>query len=333
MVRNREILIFVSAIVLFSGIAVFAAFKLPEFATWISLILALGLIFLFLVFTFWRYRKIEELAQVLKRIAVGEYGLDVRDSKEGELDILKSEIYKVTVMLREQASSLLKEKEFLAQALSDISHQLKTPLTSISVMTELLQSETISVEKRVEFTRSILSQIQRLEWLVSALLRMAQMDAGALQFTSVETHVESLIEQAMRHLLIPAEVKNLKIVMEIPVDMRIYCDPNWTSEALTNVIKNAIEHTPTGGQVLIRAEKSPLFDLIEVQDSGEGISAQDLPHIFERFYRARDASKDSIGIGLAMSKSLLEKQNATITARSHPGKGSLFSIKFYKQVV
>lgn len=333
MVRNREVLIFVFAIALLSAVAVLAAFKFPDYASWISLILAICLILSFLIFTSWRYKKIEKLSQVLKRIAVGEYGLDVRDSKEGELDILKSEIYKVTVMLREQASTLLEEKEFLAQSLSDISHQLKTPLTSISVMTELLQSESISTEKRMEFTRSILNQIQRLEWLVSALLRMAQMDAGALQFNPVNTDVERIIEQATRHLLIPAEVKNLRIEMNIPDGMKIYCDPNWTSEALTNVIKNAIEHTPEGRQVIIRAENNPLFDLIEVQDSGEGISDQDLPHIFERFYKARNSSKDSIGIGLAMSKSLLEKQNATISARSHHGQGSMFSIKFYKQVL
>lgn len=333
MIRNREILLQLVLAVLISAIGLGGIHFFPGHAFSIAFAMAVALIIASILFTLWRYKRIESLSQLLKRIAIGEYELDVRDSKEGELNILKSEIYKVTVTLREQASNLMKEKDFLVQSLSDISHQLKTPLTSMSVMTELLQSESLPAEKRLEFTRSILVQIQRLEWLVSSLLRMAQLDAGSLQFKATDVEMRAIVEHALRHLLIPIEVKDLVLEVDIPDEVTIHCDPNWTAEALTNVIKNAVEHTPEGGKIQIRGEQNIMYELIEVRDSGAGISRTDLPHIFERFYKANSAAKESIGIGLAMSKSLLQRQSASITVRSEEGRGSIFTIKFYKQIV
>jgi len=332
-IRNREITVYVVLSLVLTICGVFIVYRFPQLSVWICLALGILLLSGFLGLTYWRYQKIDQLSRTLKRIATGDYDLDVRDTSEGELNILKSEIYKVTITLREQASNLLNEKEFLAQALSDISHQIKTPLTSMSVMIELIQSENLPAEKRLEFTRSILAQIQRLEWLVSALLRMAQMDAGALQFKPRPTDLNTIVGQALRHLLIPIEVKNQNLEIKIPEQMTINCDPNWTMEALTNVLKNAVEHTPEGGRIQIRAERTPMYDLIEIQDNGAGIPAKDLPHIFDRFYKAGNTSRDSIGIGLAMTKSLLEKQNASITAQSCPGDGCHFLIKFYTQIV
>ncbi|HZJ58489.1 MAG TPA: HAMP domain-containing sensor histidine kinase, partial [Clostridia bacterium] len=299
----------------------------------ISLVTSVLMIAAALFITRWRYNQIGKLSGYLRRIAGGEYSLDVRDNTEGELSILKSEIYKVTVTLSEQAELLQKDKLFLVDSISDISHQLKTPLTSMSVMTDLLSDKNLPPDKRIEFTQNIRIQLERLEWLVSSLLKLSRIDAGTINFKKDKVNVEELIERSIRHLVIPMEIKEQTLKIEGGSDVYFIGDFNWISEALTNVVKNCMEHTPKGGEIGISFTGTSLYTMIAIKDDGPGISKKDLPHIFKRFYKGDNAHEDSIGIGLAMSKSILESQGATIEVASDKGKGTRFTIKFYKGIL
>lgn len=316
--------------VIIGGIGTLLAWQLDSSAGLVTLITVLLLLGVFLFHTLWRYRKIADLSQLLSRIASGAYDSQISESEEGELSILRSEIYKLTVTLRQQAEMLGADKRFLADSISDISHQLKTPLTSMSVMTDLLQDERLSFEKRLEFTQNIRSQLRRLQWLVSALLTLAQLDAGSIQFQPTQVRVKPLIEEAIAHLHIPLELKNQTLELQGDENVTMLVDQKWTSEALSNVVKNCIEHTPIGGTVGISWEDSALFSQIRISDNGSGINPQDLPFVFERFYKGRRSGKESIGIGLAMTKSIVLAQGGCIETQNRDPHGAQFTIKFYK---
>ena len=284
-------------------------------------------------FTIKRYRQISQLSVYLNRIASGEYGLDLRDNVEGELSALKNDIYKVTVMLAHQADLLQKDKLYLADTLADISHQLKTPLTSMMVMTDLLEQPDLPAEKRREFTGHIRSQLQRMEWLISSLLKLSKLDAGTIRFKKEQVFLPKLIEKATEHLMLLMDVKQQTLVLDGDPQTYFLGDPDWSAEAMTNLIKNCIEHTPSGGTIHIQYESSILATQIIISDTGEGVSKEDLPHIFERFYKGKNSSRDSVGIGLAMAKNIIQRQNGTLEATSEIGKGMTFTIKFYRSIV
>ncbi len=282
-----------------------------------------------LLFTLRRYSSIEKLNAYLKRINSGDYALDVRDNIEGELSILKSEIYKVTVMLRERSEQLERDKAALQNALSDISHQLKTPVTSMFVMTDLLLTPDLPDDRRLVFTDRIRAQLERLSWLVSALLKLSRLDARAVAFKRDSVPAQRLLDKATEPLRIPAELKNITLRTQgdgVLVD----CDENWTAEAVLNIIKNCVEHTPDGGVIDIACSENPLFAQIRIEDSGPGIASDDLPHIFTRFYRGNNAADDSVGIGLAMAATIVQEQNGSIDAGSAASGGSVFTIRFPK---
>ena len=283
-------------------------------------------------FTAWRYRQIDQLSSYLRRITAGEHTLDIRDNDEGELSILKSEIYKVTVLLTEYNERLLAEKRGLSDSLSDISHQLKTPLTSMMVMADLLSGDNLPPDKRREFTDHIRQQLERIQWLVSSLLKISKLDAGVVPFKKVPVNVPALIRKSLAPLLIPIEVKEQVLETEGP-DVTFEGDEGWMSEALVNILKNCVEHTPRGGRLRIEWTGNPLYTEIRIRDTGAGIAPEDIPHIFTRFYRGKNAADDSVGIGLAMAKEIVRRQNGDITVDSVPGEGTTFLVKLYKVVV
>ncbi len=274
-----------------------------------------------------RYREIGALSAYLRRISEGDFTLDLRDNKEGELSILKNEIYKVTAVLSTQAQALGKDKRTLADAVSDISHQLKTPLTSLYVMTDLLSQPDLPDDRRAEFAHNIRSQLERIEWLVTSLLKLSKLDAGAVEFKREVMPVKAVVDKAVQPLLIPIEIKEQTLQIEGDERARFTGDLNWTAEALLNVLKNCIEHTPERGVIRIRYGDNPLFAEITVEDNGAGIDRADLPYIFKRFYKGRGAHADSVGIGLAMSQSILEGCGGSISVRSQPGAGTQFCIR------
>lgn len=282
------------------------------------------------IFTRWRYREIEKLSGYLRKISSGDDSLDVRDNQEGELSILKNDIYKVTLMLSEHRSFLEKDKLTLTNALSDISHQLKTPLTSMMVMADLLSNSTLEESKRAEFTQHIRVQLERIEWLVSSLLKLSKIDAGTISFKKDKVVVRDLIQSAVQPVLIPMDIKEQTLNVSGDESVTFTGDLRWTAEALINILKNAVEHTGEGGVISISFSENPLYTEITIADNGDGIPKEDLPYIFRRFYKGKNASDDSVGIGLAMAYSIITSQQGDLEARSEKGNGTVFSIKFYK---
>ena len=282
-----------------------------------------------LLFTRRRYQNIARLSAYLKRIISGDYALDVRDNTEGELSILKNEIYKVTVMLRERGEQLQRDKTALQDALSDISHQLKTPVTSMFVMTDLLLMPDLPEDKRLAFTDRIRAQLERLSWLVSSLLKLSRLDAKAVAFRRESVPAARLLDKATEPLRIPSELKNIALKIE-DNGASVLCDENWTAEAVLNIVKNCVEHTPENGMVRIACAENPLFTQLRIEDSGPGISPGDLPHIFTRFYRGQNAADDSVGIGLAMAATIVQEQSGSIEAGPAASGGSAFTLRFPK---
>ena len=333
MLRNREIRYFLFAVVGISlGMSCVAAFFSPAAAVCVLLTSAL-LIGAFMRLTGWRYRELEKLSGYLRRISGGDYSLDVRDNDEGELSILKNEIYKVTAMLAESGSRLQHDKRQLTEAISDISHQLKTPLTSMIVMVDLLEDPGLPEEKRREFTRGLRVQLERLEWLISSLLKLSKIDAGTARFKREQVKVPQLVQRALDAVLIPMEIKEQTVRVSGDEEVSFVGDLNWTAEALINLLKNGVEHTPPGGTISIDYSENALYTEIVVSDNGTGIAKEDLPHIFKRFYRGKNAGEGSIGIGLALAHSIIANQNGSIEVKSVPGQGTEFRIKMYKGII
>jgi signal transduction histidine kinase len=286
-----------------------------------------------LLFTRWRYGEIEKLSGYLRQISSGNYSLDVRDNQEGELSILKNDIYKVTLMLSEQSAQLQEDKMKLTNAISDISHQLKTPLTSMTVMADLLSDPELSVEKRMEFTRKITIQLERIGWLVSSLLKFSKIDAGTIHFKKDQIQVSKLVQKSLEPMLIPMDIKEQQILIDGADTTTFVGDLNWTAEAMINILKNCVEHTAAGGEITISFAENTLFTEIMIADNGKGIPKDEIPYIFKRFYKGKHAHEDSVGIGLALAQSIVTGQNGTIDVKSEVGQGTQFQIKFYKQVI
>ncbi|MGD6896770.1 sensor histidine kinase [Bacillus infantis] len=333
MLRNKEFRTFLFTSI---GLAVLCVL-LSSLLSWQAALAAgtacILLLAAFLIFTSWRYREIEKLSRYLRRISSGDYMLDVRDNHEGELSILKSEIYKVTIRLSEQGALLQEDKTKLTDAISDISHQLKTPLTSMMVMSDLLSDMSLADDKRKEFTRRIQVQLERIEWLVSSLLKLSKIDAGTALFKTERVNVPQLIKEAFEPLLIPIELKEQELQVRGAEGVFFTGDHNWTKEALINIIKNSIEHSSEKGRISISFSQNPLLTEIIIEDNGKGILKEDLPYIFKRFYRGKTASEDSVGIGLSMAYGIMKRQGGDIEVASKQGVGTRFTLKFYHQVI
>lgn len=285
---------------------------------------------LFLLFLHRQYSRIRAISHYLSHVAAGNYALAIRDNEEGELSILKNEIYKMTVMLKEQAERLKGDKIRLADSLADISHQLKTPLTSLIVLSDLLEDDPAEEVKK-EFLSRMRSQLVRMEWLTTSLLKLSRLDAGTVSMKKEPAKIKELVERAIQALSIPLELKRLQVERAGLEGAVMIGDFNWTLEALINILKNHIEHTQEGGWIRITCTDNPIFTQIVTADNGEGIDRQDLPYIFNRFYRGKNASQESVGIGLAMAYEIIKQQDGDITVRSAPGEGTQFTITLYKQ--
>ncbi|MEK3964523.1 MULTISPECIES: sensor histidine kinase [Paenibacillus] len=333
MLRNREFRWLLLTMTTISLLAIIGTAFISSAAMGITAVTSVLLIGCCLLFTRWRYREIEKLSGYLRQISSGNYSLDVRDNQEGELSILKNDIYKVTLMLSEQRLLLQEDKIKLTNAISDISHQLKTPLTSMTVMADLLSDPDLDVEKRIEFTRKISLQLDRIGWLVSSLLKFSKIDAGTIQFKKDSITVKKLVQKSMEPILIPMDIKEQRILIEGEDATSFIGDYNWTTEAMINILKNCVEHTPAGGEITISFAENTLFTEIVITDNGKGIPKAEIPYIFKRFYKGTNANEDSVGIGLALAQSIITEQNGTIDVVSEVGKGTQFRIKFYKQVI
>lgn len=332
LLRNPEIRQELCVHLLLTLIALIASFVFPLPPFVYILLCAVLYMTAHLIFLKRRYRCIDALSQSIDRILHGQDELLIASSSEGELSILKSEIHKMTLRLKESADALQKEKLQLVDAIADISHQLRTPLTAMNLTVSMLSSDSLSLEQRVEISHKLRRSLKRIDWLIDALLKISKLDAGVVQFQKEALSVRKLIAQAAEPLLIVMDVKEqtLRIRAE---DEQFSGDMAWCSEALGNILKNCVEHTPAGGQVEISAQETPLFTEIIVRDSGAGFDPSDIPHLFDRFYKGKGSAAESIGIGLALARSVIIQHNGTIRASNHAHGGAQFTIRFYKQVV
>lgn len=297
------------------------------------LCLALGII-LIIVFTFVtkrRYKNLNDLNDYLSLVCKGIYDMNIDDNTEGELSILKNNLYKVITLLQSQNEYLKNDKLYLADSIADISHQLKTPLTSMMMMCELLENEE-NPDKRQEFVAVINNQLSKMKWLITNILKISKLDADATEFKREEVSISKVLDDSLKPFVLTAELKNIAI-QNSANDFVFNGDESWTVEAVSNIVKNCLEHTNDGGKIIIASSSTNLYNKLTISDNGCGIAEEDLPHIFERFYHGKNSSKESVGIGLALAKTVFEKENASVSVESEQGRGSVFEIRFYKSIV
>lgn len=304
---------------------------------------------IFIILTNRRYHALANMAANLDRVLAGERDIRLRDMSEGELAILSSEIDKVIARLNLTVDELQAEKLALSDALADISHQLKTPLTSIAISTELIRDRLSArgdSEDLVERLRLIQTLQARVEDLASALLKLARIDAGVIKLVCGDVDARELVRKSFEPLAIAFDIADVRFSADVQDGASYEGDLTWSVETLENILKNCMEHTPAGGCVSVRVTEDVLACRIRIEDTGPGIAESDLPHIFERFYRgSRDANATpsevnpaGVGIGLALSKSLVTAQGGTLTAenlRDENGNitGAAFNLVFFKTVV
>ena len=331
LLKNKEVRKALLWQLLLSAAACAVCFRFDFRAGLTAVALSLLLMLIFCISTYKRYQRLSSLADDINQILHGDSSMDFDHYSEGELSILHSEIYKMTVRLREQQQKLISDKKYLADSLADISHQLRTPLTSINLLVERLSASGLTDKCRHQLTNELYELLSRIDWLITTLLKISKLDAGTVSFNKETVSLETLIKKSCSPLLIPIELHGQELIIRAEGDF--YGDPAWTSEAVGNIVKNCMEHTPDGGRIEIDAAETALYSEIVIKDNGTGISPEDLPHIFERFYKGKDSDGKSFGIGLALSRMIIAGQKGTVKAENRKNAGAMFTIRFYKGTV
>lgn len=277
-----------------------------------------------------KYDKVADLTDRIDMILNSDEFITLNDNKEGEFAILESEIRKMTNKIREGAYLLQKEKIYLTDSIADISHQLRTPLTTINLIMSFLQKSQLSDIERMRYVAEVNSHLKRIDWLISSLLKISKLDAGTVAMKNEKVYVSSVVGKAAESIMIPLEIRNQLFDYISTGNESFMGDKNWAVEAVSNIIKNCMEHTPENGHIMVKATENILYTKIIIEDTGPGISKEDLPHIFERFYKGKNSANSSVGIGLALSRMIIQNQNGTIKVENKKEGGSRFVIKFYK---
>lgn len=276
-------------------------------------------------------KKIKEITKMISKINNRQFDIDINDFNEGELSILKNEISKTTIMLRQVADNSINDKLNLKDSLGDISHQLKTPLTSITIMIDnILDNPDMDEKTRKRFLINIKREILNINFLVMSLLKLSKFDANVVKFNKESVYLKDIIIESIKNVSMIKELKNITIKVSGDDNIKLLCDFKWQVESITNILKNSIEHTKEYGTVEVNYSENKLYTRILIKDNGKGIDNDDLPHIFDRFYKGKNGSNDSFGIGLSLSKTIIEKEGGSITVKSTPNIGTIFTIKYLK---
>ena len=332
LLRNKEVRIslwiFLGITVVFSSAASLLDIRFGI----LSLLMGSCLTAVFLIHSRKRYERLSQLAGDIDRILHGmDASVPLSQYAEGELCILQNELYKMTVRLREQQSALTCEKNALSDSLADISHQIRTPLTTATLLVQSLRNPELDESLRLQRARELLSLLSRIDWLIVTLLKISKLDAGSIQFVPESISLQTLLKQAAEPLQIPIELHKQALHIEAAGSFR--GDSQWTKEAISNIVKNCMEHTPQGGSISIIGKENALYTQILISDTGPGIPKEELPHIFERFYKGKESGKDSFGIGLNLARMIVTRQNGTLKAENNPQGGALFTIRFMKSTI
>lgn len=276
-------------------------------------------------------KKINEITKYIEEINRGNYKLNIEENTEDELSILKNELYKITIKLKEVAENSQKDKTTLKDSLSDISHQIKTPITSILIMLDnILSDENMPENIKKDFIKDIKREIVNIKFLVESILKLSKIDSNSIKFIKKEVFIKDIINEAVKNVSMLSELKNIEIIVLGDDSIKTICDLKWQVEAITNILKNCIEHSYENKKIYINYNQNNMYTELKIEDNGTGIDAKDLPHIFERFYKGKNSSSDSVGIGLALSKSIIESNNGYIQVDSKLNKGTTFIIKYLK---
>ena len=275
-------------------------------------------------------KEIEKIIKCIEDINHKNYELKIDDLSEDKLSILKQEIYKTTIMLKENAENSLKDKIDLKNSLQDISHQLKTPLTSISIMLDnIIDDPEMDNDVRQNFIKQIKREITNISFLVQSILKLSKFESNTIDFNRKEVSIKNIINETIRNVSNLCDLKDVEIKVNDKCKNNIYCDSKWQVEAITNILKNAVEYSNSGSKVLIECEDNNLYSQIKIIDYGKGMDEEDTLNIFKRFYKGKDSTKDSIGIGLSLSKAIIEEDNGRIAVESEKNKGTIFTIKYF----
>ena len=329
MFRNKEIRQAVVLFLIITFIFTIVGSGLSPAAGILELVSSVILGTVFYRFTKKRYQSIAQLSEQIDMVLHGAEHLDISVEDEGELSILQSEIVKMTLRIREQNETLKNEKKHLADSLADISHQLRTPLTSVNIILSLLEKSTDKKEQK-ELIREERELFEQMDFLLSSLLKLSRLDAGIVIFKKEQIDISNLVSASVRPFLISMELHNIQIQTDIPEGIEISGDFKWLSEAFQNIIKNSMESVCNNGKIEIACGDNPLFTEITFHDDGDGFKKEELPHLFERFYRGKDADATGYGIGLALCRTIIMRQGGTVTAKNHPQGGAVFYVRFLK---
>ena len=276
------------------------------------------------------YRDIKDMTDYVYHSSEGREYQMKNKNQEGQMGLLKTELMKMTTVLKEKVALLHSEKIFLNDTISDISHQLKTPMTSLMLLTDLMYND-LDKEKKIEFLDRTNAQLSRMDWLIKSMLKLSKLEAKVIDFKTDKVNINELIKRSISPLLVPIELRNISLNINGDKEASYTGDIEWSSEALGNIIKNCVEHTKEGGTLDITYEENPIYSEIIIKDNGEGIDKDDIQNIFKRFYKGKNSKSDSVGIGLAMAKSIIESQNGYIYVKSKKNRGSEFHITFHKR--
>lgn len=292
-------------------------------------ILGFMILFILLKYNYIKDKKLKQITNYIEDINNKNYKLDIEDNTQDELSILKNEVYKTTVMLKEMAENSKQDKINLKDSLSDISHQLKTPLTSIEIMLDnILDNPQMDNETKLEFIKDIKKQTININFLVNSLLKLSKFDTNSIKFINKTEKVEDIINKSIKNVESICDLKNIEIKVQGQIKSKINCDIKWQVEAITNILKNAIEHSNENSKININYEQNNVYTKIEITDFGKGINKEDLPHIFERFYKGKNSSSESCGIGLALAKTIIENNGGYVQVESEENKKTTFVIKY-----
>ncbi len=277
-----------------------------------------------------RDNDLKEITKSIEQINRKNYELQLDSNSEDELSILKNEIYKTTIMLKEAAENSNTDKINLKKSLEDISHQLKTPLTSILVMLDnIIEDPDMDTDIRNEFIIDIKRNVVSINFLVQNILKLSKFDANTIKFIKEENSIKDIVKESIKNVSPLCDLKNINIEFNCNKDSEIICDYKWQVEAITNILKNAIDHSKDSNKVIINIDDNNVYSLIEIINYGETISKKDMKHIFERFYKGENAKSDSVGIGLSLAKTIIEEDNGSISVESLNNE-TKFSIKYFK---
>ncbi len=329
MFRNYEIRCFFAVFFVITAGVVIIGYRLDPAAGILAAFSACMYGILFFVFTKERYKNIAQLSDEIDQVLHSAEKIYIADSREGELSVLKSEITKMTIRIREQNLALKKEKERLSESLADIAHQLRTPLTSANLILSLLENhpKEETKEELLWETKQLFSQM---DTLLTSLLKLSRLDAGIIVFKKEKVEVKSLIEAATRPFMITMELHEITLETVLCEGACVEGDFEWLAEGIRNVVKNCIESVKDGGRICISCQDTVLYTEITLHDNGQGFKEEELSNVFERFYSRKDKKKDGYGIGLALCRTIITRQGGTITAKNHPRGGALFVIRFLK---